>query len=142
MKILSFGEIIWDVYPDKKCIGGAPLNFAAHAANEGAEVALLSAVGYDELGMDALEIIKMHGVDISLISVKAAYPTGQCTVTLSDKGVPSYKIEENTAYDAIMLPDDEKLCGFKERACFGGNKSAIRQIGRIPRHRRSKAYMP
>lgn len=134
MKILSFGEIIWDVYPDKKCIGGAPLNFAAHAANEGAEVALLSAVGYDELGMDALEIIKMHGVDISLISVKAAYPTGQCTVTLSDKGVPSYKIEENTAYDAIMLPDDERLCGFDAFA-FGSlalrgdnNRKAVKEL--------------
>ena len=112
MKILSFGEIIWDIYPSKKCIGGAPLNFAAHAANEGADVLLLSAVGYDELGMDALEIIKRHGVDISLISVKAAFPTGRCTVTLSELGVPSYKIEENTAYDAIPMPQAEEMGSF------------------------------
>ncbi|MBR3965615.1 MAG: carbohydrate kinase [Clostridia bacterium] len=123
MKILSFGEIIWDVYPDKKCIGGAPLNFAAHAANEGAEVSLLSAVGYDELGMDALEIIKKHGVDISLVAVKAAYPTGRCTVTLSERGVPSYKIEENTAYDVIPEPEESKL---KEFDAFAFGSLALR----------------
>ncbi len=134
MKILSFGEIIWDVYPDKKCIGGAPLNFAAHAAKEGADVFLLSAVGYDELGMDALEIIKKHGVDISLISVKPALPTGKCTVTLSQKGVPSYKIEENTAYDAIMLPDASQVNGFDAFA-FGSlalrgesNRQAVKAL--------------
>ncbi len=123
MKILSFGEIIWDVYPDKKCIGGAPLNFAAHAANEGAEVSLLSAVGYDELGMDALEIIKRHGVDISFVSVKAAYPTGKCTVTLSVSGVPTYKIEENTAYDVIPEPEEDKI---KEFDAFAFGSLALR----------------
>ena len=56
MKILSFGEIIWDVYPHKKCIGGAPLNFAAHASRAGAESYLLSSVGNDELGREAIDI--------------------------------------------------------------------------------------
>ncbi len=130
MKILSFGEIIWDVYPDKKCIGGAPLNFAAHASSEGADVSLLSSVGEDELGREALEIIKKHGVDTSLVSVNSGLPTGQCTVTLSEMGVPSYKIEENTAYDAISLPKESKTFGFDafafgSLALRGGNNRRV-----------------
>ena len=58
MKILSFGEIIWDVYPDGKTLGGAPLNFAAHAALLGAKSSLISAVGSDELGNSAVEYIR------------------------------------------------------------------------------------
>lgn len=112
MKILSFGEIIWDVYPQKKCIGGAPLNFAAHAAREGAEAYLLSAVGNDTLGAEALDIIKEHGVDTSLVHTADGLPTGQCTVTLSDSGVPSYRIEENTAYDHIPFADGAADIGF------------------------------
>ncbi len=60
MKILSFGEIIWDVYPDKAVLGGAPLNFAAHATVWGSETHLLSAVGGDSLGRRAIgEIEKL-----------------------------------------------------------------------------------
>lgn len=134
MKILSFGEIIWDVYPDKKCIGGAPLNFAAHAKNEGAEAYLLSAVGKDKLGMDALRIIRRHGVEIELISLIEDLPTGQCTVTLSETGVPSYKIEENTAYDRIPVIDGVEKIGFDAFA-FGTlalrgehNRETIREL--------------
>ena len=58
MKIISFGEIIWDVYPDQSVLGGAPLNFASHAHELGAEVAFLSAIGNDELGKLAINQIK------------------------------------------------------------------------------------
>ena len=54
MNILSFGEIIWDVYPNEKHIGGAPFNFAAHAKRAGAEAFLMSAVGNDTLGQEAI----------------------------------------------------------------------------------------
>ena len=63
MKILSFGEIIWDVYPDKRHIGGAPLNLAAHAKKQGAEAYLMSAVGDDELGKKALSALDGFGVN-------------------------------------------------------------------------------
>ncbi len=109
MKILSFGEIIWDIYPDKKCIGGAPLNFAAHARKAGAEAYLLSAVGDDELGRDALLFAEKCGMSTELISVLENGITGQCTVTLSDGGIPSYDIVENVAYDRI--PFCEGLAG-------------------------------
>ena len=104
MNILSFGEIIWDVYPEAATLGGAPLNFAAHAALQGATATLLSCVGKDPLGQRALEEIRALGLDTAGIGMTETAPTGQCTVTLSGEGIPSYRIAEVSAYDHIPLP--------------------------------------
>jgi len=101
MKIISFGEIIWDIYPDASHIGGAPLNFAAHAAKLGAGVQLISAVGDDDLGAAAREALSRFGVDDSLVSTVPDRPTGQCLVTLDAQDKPHYTLWEDTAYDAI-----------------------------------------
>ncbi len=104
MKILTVGEIIWDVYPDKKCIGGAPLNFAAHTALLGAEAAMVSAVGDDDLGDSATQYIKDFGVSTKYIK-KSEKTTGICDVTINESGVPSYSVRRDTAYDNIPLTD-------------------------------------
>lgn len=101
MKILSFGEIIWDVYPDKNYIGGAPLNFAAHACREGADTYLLSAVGNDELGCKAVELIKKFGVFTDYVAINPDLETGKCIVFLNENGVPSFNVKNNVAYDYI-----------------------------------------
>ena len=104
--VLVFGEIIWDVYPHKSCIGGAPLNFAAHFVREGGRAALLSAVGRDHLAAPALEFLQNNGVDTRFISA-VDYPTGRCDVTLSAAGIPSYFVVPDVAYDHI--PADPSL---------------------------------
>lgn len=101
MKILSFGEILWDVYPDKKYIGGAPLNFAAHSAKQGEEVYMLSAVGQDQLGTDALSQLKSWGINCKYVAALADKPTGACNVTLDANLVPKYDLLQNVAYDYI-----------------------------------------
>ena len=117
MKILSFGEIIWDVYnPTERTLGGAPLNFAAYAAMTGADVYLASAVGGDDIGREAVESIKKLGIDCRYVSVSDKV-TGQCLVTLGAGGVPSYKILEDVAYDAVELPDS-LFCEF-DAIAFG-----------------------
>ncbi len=63
IKILAFGEILWDIIEGEPKIGGAPLNFAGHAHQLGAESALVSAVGKDELGDRALVYLDSLGVD-------------------------------------------------------------------------------
>lgn len=103
MKLLSFGEIIWDVFPDDAYIGGAPLNFAAHAAMQGASSYMLSAVGNDELGERAMREVASLGVNTEYVS-RSFNATGRCMVTLDEKGVPSYNVLSNTAYDDIALP--------------------------------------
>ncbi|MBQ7324697.1 MAG: hypothetical protein IJW98_03040 [Clostridia bacterium] len=110
--VLVFGEIIWDVYPDKSCIGGAPLNFAAHFVREGGSAALLSAVGKDDLAAPALAFLTKNGVDTRFVSA-VDYPTGRCDVTLSEAGIPSYFVVSDVAYDHI--PVDETLPDVAER---------------------------
>lgn len=101
MKLLSFGEIIWDVYPDEKHLGGAPLNFAAHFAKQGGEAYVLSALGDDELGNEALNKLSLWKVNAEYVSVLSGKDTGKCLVTLDKQGVPTYNIVRDSAYDYI-----------------------------------------
>ena len=103
MKLTIFGEILWDVFDQEKKIGGAPFNFAAHAVRQGADVRLISAVGKDELGDEALLACKKLHVPTNDIARLADYPTGKCQVTLKD-GLPIYDLSGNYAYDHIPLP--------------------------------------
>ena len=101
IKALSFGEVLWDVYPDRICIGGAPLNFAAHLARHGNQVFFVSSVGEDELGRKALEQIEKWNVSTEYVSISKSLPTGQCIVSLDGNGTPTYNILPDTACDSI-----------------------------------------
>lgn len=132
MKLLSLGEIIWDVYPDKKCIGGAPLNLAAHTALLSNESYLLSAVGGDELASPAIAELERFGVKTDFISTVSDKPTGACRVTLSGRGVPSYEVLRDVAYDYLTCPTE--ISGF-DVFSFGTliqrsehNRSVIKEI--------------
>ena len=111
MKILSFGEILFDVFGDSANLGGASLNFAAHAVRAGAEASMLSAVGNDGLGRVALQKIKSYGIDIRHAAILGDKMTGKCLVTLNEQGVPSYNLLEGVAYDYIPVPqlEDERF---------------------------------
>ena len=121
MKILSFGEIIWDVYHDRRALGGAPLNFAIHCAARGGEAFMVSAVGDDVLGSEALDAIKSKKVSTEYI-FKNSRPTGRCDVTLDENKVPSYSLMRDTAYDCIEMTDGDiaaiSAAGF-DAVCFG-----------------------
>lgn len=101
MKLLSFGEILWDVFDTRKAIGGAPLNFAAYASMLGADSYLVSAVGNDELGREALSIVESYGIGTDYTSILGDKQTGSCVVTLNEQGVPSYNLLYDVAYDYI-----------------------------------------
>ncbi len=101
MKVLSFGEILWDIYPDKKYIGGAPFNFAAHLAKHDEEIYMLSCLGKDGLGEEALLCLKECGVLTDFVSLSTVKQTGQCLVTLDENAVPSYDLKQDVAYDYI-----------------------------------------
>ncbi len=102
MKILAFGEILFDVIEGENFLGGAPLNFAAHLAKCGAESYIFSKVGQDDLGNSAVNQVKNLGVKTGFVQTDAAYPTGTVEVTLS-AGQPEYTIHEDVAYDFIAL---------------------------------------
>ncbi len=106
MKAIIYGEVIWDVYPDTAVIGGAPFNFSAHLAHLEDESHLITAIGDDKLGEDALNEMKKHGIHTDLVQ-KNTFATGKCLVTLDKNGVPSYNVLQNTAYDNITLTNDK-----------------------------------
>ncbi len=106
MRVLSFGEILWDVIGEDAHIGGAPLNFAGHLARLGAESWMASALGRDELGRKARAFLKETGVRDELVG-ESDVPTGRVLVTLTD-GIPRYDILEGVAWDSIE-PDGEAL---------------------------------
>ncbi len=100
---MAIGEIIFDIFNGEAEIGGAPLNFCAHCAMLGAESALISAVGHDELSERALSELQNFGVDTSFVE-KNGYPTGQCIVTVNN-GIPDYDVIRPSAYDKISVTE-------------------------------------
>lgn len=99
--IASFGEIVWDVYPGEKILGGAPLNFAYFCAELGAKAKIISAVGDDELGKEALSLIEKINVDSGCVSICPNAPTGRVDVKMHDNGIPSYHIVSPSSWDFI-----------------------------------------
>jgi fructokinase len=98
MKIISIGEVLWDVFPDAEHIGGAAFNFAAHAVRLGAAVRFISAVGADARGVATRRRMRELGVDDRLVPTVTEAPTGAVTVRL-EAGQPSYTIHRPAAYD-------------------------------------------
>jgi fructokinase len=107
LRIVSIGEVLWDVIGDKEYLGGAALNFSAHAARLGHEVFFVSAVGKDERGGRVLERMTQLGLSTRFVRAIDAYPTGIVTVELNDSGVPKFTLHHPAAYDAPQLSDTE-----------------------------------
>ena len=119
IKVICFGETLWDVFPGEKKPGGAPMNVAVHLQNFGIEPKLISRVGKDELGNDLLEFLKEKDIDTQLIQVDEKYPTGVVNVQLSESGDATYDIVFPSAWDYIDFPanaldpeDEQKILVF------------------------------
>ena len=99
--ILSCGEMLWDLFPAGPRFGGAPANFACHAALHGGRVTMLSAVGDDGRGRAATAILRRFGLDTSLIQTIADAPTGAVGVSVDAAGKPTFEIHAGCAWDRI-----------------------------------------
>lgn len=107
-KIACFGEVLWDVFPTHKKIGGAPLNVANRLQALGNDVTMISAIGQGENGAEILKYIKDVGIDASCIQVHNEYKTGKVKVMLNEKGSASYDIKYPRAWDKIRLTEINK----------------------------------
>lgn len=103
MRIVSVGEILWDVIGDTEHLGGAPLNFAAHAHKLGHEVFLVSGVGDDHRGRRALDKLQQHGISTEFVQVISGTNTGTAEVELDTEGKPMFRIVRPAAYDFVEL---------------------------------------
>ena len=105
IRIVAFGEILWDMLPTGKKLGGAPVNFLYHAQTLGALTQPLSCVGNDPLGAEIIRSLTQLGIAKDFIQISPTLPTGSTKVTLDKKGIPSYEIVENVAWDSIQIDD-------------------------------------
>ena len=85
--IIGIGEIVWDCLPEGRKLGGAPVNFAYHAMQLGAESYPISAVGRDVLGEETLSACRSYGLETRYIQVNGL-PTSRVLITLDAQGVP------------------------------------------------------
>lgn len=102
-KIICFGEVLFDVFPTHRKIGGAPLNVALRMASLGINAQIISRVGNDKIGKELLHFIKENGVATDTIQVDENLSTGEVIVQLNDKGSASYTINYPVAWDKIEV---------------------------------------
>ena len=106
-RIVVLGEALWDIFEHSRRLGGAPLNFAAHASRLGHDALLISAVGADSLGEEALEAIRGLGLSTTLIQKTTRFHTGVAYVHPGPDGQTRFVIERPAAYDAVSISDSE-----------------------------------
>lgn len=106
--ITCFGEILWDVYPEGKRVGGAPFNVAAHLSMLGSASQIISRIGEDKIGDEILEAALHHSVEPIYIQRDDKVQTGRVLVTLDQGGIPSYEIESPAAWDYITATEENK----------------------------------
>ena len=118
--LVGLGEILWDMLPEGKQLGGAPTNFAYHAQALGGKGYVVSCVGNDELGGEILSVVEGIGLDKQYITIDENHPTGTVTIELDNEGKPNYIIHENVAWDFIPSTSGlMELAAKIDCVCFG-----------------------
>jgi fructokinase len=105
MKVVSIGEVLWDVIERQEHLGGAPFNFAAHIRRLGHTVFFVSGVGCDQRGERILHKMAELGLPTSYISRVEDAATGAVTVALDAAGQPHFTIHRLAAYDFPRLSE-------------------------------------
>jgi fructokinase len=118
--IVGLGELLWDLLPGGKQLGGAPANFAYHAAALGNRGVVASRVGADALGREARDRLRQSGLETAFVQEDPSHPTGTVLVELDPQGQPRYTIIENVAWDFLeWTPAWQELAAQAQAVCFG-----------------------
>ena len=117
---VGIGEVLWDLLPGGRQVGGAPANFAYHAKSLGIGAQVVSCVGSDELGDEILAHLDRLGLGHEHIAVDREHPTGTVSVQLDALGKPAYVIHEQVAWDYLsLLPQTLGLAARTDAVCYG-----------------------
>lgn len=106
LRIVAFGEILWDLLPTGKKLGGAPVNFLYHAQTLGADARALTRIGSDPLGREIRERLDALSLSPQFLQISPNAPTGTVAVSLDATGSPTYRVVENVAWDEIAVDDE------------------------------------
>jgi len=105
MKITCFGEALWDVFPNHKKIGGAPLNVALRLKSMGVDSGIITRIGNDAMGDEIKKYVEQQGLPIHTFQTDNTYETGKVLVTLDHENTASYTICKPSAWDFIACSD-------------------------------------
>jgi fructokinase len=118
--VAAVGELLWDLLPGGKQLGGAPGNVVHHAESLGAEGILVSRVGRDDLGREALRSLRERGLSADAIQEDASFPTGTAAVRVDPDGQPRFDLAENVAWDHLVCDETARQAVARADAvCFG-----------------------
>jgi fructokinase len=118
--MVGLGEVLWDVFPSGKVLGGAPTNFAYMASVFGNRGIVASRLGNDDLGRDAYRVMNSEGVDTYYVQYDDQHDTGIAGVVLDSEGQPNFTIKEQVAWDFLQwTPAWEELSARVDVVCYG-----------------------
>jgi fructokinase len=118
--IISFGELLWDIFPTGEVLGGAPSNFAYRMNTFGHEAWLVTRVGKDDRGKRAIDQLRAKGMPADYIQRDDTHATGTVPVELDVAGSPTFNILRDVAYDYIEItPELLALAAMADCICFG-----------------------
>jgi fructokinase len=118
--VVGLGELIWDLLPDGKQLGGAPTNFAYISHLLGNETAVASRIGKDELGREALEKLERMGISTRYLQLDQHHPTGTVRVQIDERGEARFAVNEGSAWDYLELTGEwEEIASTADAICFG-----------------------
>lgn len=119
-RLVGIGEVLWDLLPGGRQLGGAPANFAYHGSQLGADAWVLSRVGCDAAGRDLLQALERLGVRTEAVEQDETAPTGTVTIAVAADGQPQYTIHENVAWDRIAGDlAGRRAVAAADAVCFG-----------------------
>lgn len=139
--VAGIGELLWDMLPTGRQMGGAPANFAYFARALGARGYVVSRVGADSLGRELLARLRQSGLDPRYVQIDRAHPTGTVEIILDSRGKPAYDIKRGVAWEYIAAPSASlALAGRLDAVCYGtlaqrspASRAAIRRFIRHTR---------
>ena len=130
-RVTSIGEILFDVYPDGKTLGGAPLNFIYHVIKMTGRGSFVSCVGNDNNGNEIRNILKQRHIDDRFVQTDLLHPTGAAVPHLNEDKVPVWEIETGRAYDFIELSKElEDLVKNKTDCLYFGTLAQREEVSR------------
>ena len=119
-KVVGLGEILWDMLPAGKQLGGAPANFAYISSLLGSDGIVASRIGNDSLGNEAVQRLAALGVTTEFVECDTAHPTGVVQVKVDHAGQPTFVIAENSAWDFLEWTSGwQTLAQRADAICFG-----------------------
>ena len=118
--VVAFGEVLWDLLPTGRRLGGASANFCATVGRLGNHAVLASRIGTDDNGERLSGLLRELPIDLSCVQIDPDRQTGTVTVAIDPDGEPQYRIHEGVAWDAMEFsPSWKELAVRADAVCFG-----------------------